>query len=106
MDVKTNVGSGSSVRRRSPRALARAEMLGFRPAFNPASIFLVEDFDRLVRNHLARAAYRTVDGPHGACTHRLGNKLNLQLCGTPLTSTRDQDVAFQLNLRGGILAPL
>ena len=79
-------------------------MLRLRLRLDPASIFLVKDFDRVVWNHFTRAAYGTVDGPHRAGSYGFADKFNLQARVTSLAYAREQDVAFQLDLPGAILA--
>ena len=81
-------------------------MLALRLPFNPASVLLVKDLHRFIRNHLAGAAYGTVDGPHGAGPYGFADEFNLQARVTSLAYAREQDVAFQLHLPGVILAPI
>ena len=77
-------------------------MLALGPRLDPLSIFLVVDFDGIIGNHFAGAADGTVDGPHGAGPYRFTDKFDFQPCVAPLARALEQDVAFQLNLRGVI----
>ena len=74
------------------------EVLAPGPGFNPASILLVKDLDRFIRNHFTRAAHGTVDGPHSAGPYGFADKFDLQARVTSLAYAWEQDVAFQLDL--------
>src|SRR5438132_11227942 len=96
--------SVKSVQSAAKKSASLREMWGLGPRFNPASSFLVKDFDGFVRNHLTRAAYGTVDGPHGTGSYRFPDKFNPQPRVTSLAYAWEQHVTFQLNLPGVILA--